>query len=218
MTRKRIDSEATGRDLATARAALEAAKERITHLEAEREDLYADAAMLENYARQAAAAILARDPDAEDLARVILGDASVARIQSLLRTPDGGVAIQAARGWPSRVFCEAFRAMFVDPRFPNYVEVTYLYGQDEGYVVRMQRREGKTPNEMQREAERERDKLRARVEQLEAVECAVRVERKARAAWLASLPEGSCGNPPPRTLLDAEEATGLALDRALARE
>jgi hypothetical protein len=39
----------------------------------------------------------------------------------------------------------------------------------------------------------------------------VRRERDARAEWLASLPDGSCSNPPPRALLDAEAATGDAL-------
>jgi hypothetical protein len=40
---------------------------------------------------------------------------------------------------------------------------------------------------------------------------AVRRERSEREAWLASLPDGSCGNPPPVTLIDAESATSEAL-------
>lgn len=47
--------------------------------------------------------------------------------------------------------------------------------------------------------------------QTSALADAVRRERDARAAWLASLPDGSCGNPPPQALLYAEEATGEAL-------
>ena len=39
----------------------------------------------------------------------------------------------------------------------------------------------------------------------------VRTERAERAAWLTSLPAGSCGNPPPVSLLDAEAATGDTL-------
>lgn len=50
-------------------------------------------------------------------------------------------------------------------------------------------------------AERKRDTV---------VECARR-EHAERAAWLASLPDGSCGNPPPQALLDAEAATREAL-------
>jgi hypothetical protein len=38
-------------------------------------------------------------------------------------------------------------------------------------------------------------------------------EHLARMAWLATLPDGSCGNPPPRALLDAEEATRAAVRR-----
>lgn len=40
---------------------------------------------------------------------------------------------------------------------------------------------------------------------------AVRRERNARAEWLDSLPDGSCGNPPPQALLDAEATTGEVL-------
>lgn len=40
---------------------------------------------------------------------------------------------------------------------------------------------------------------------------AVRRERDARAEWLDSLPDGSCGNQPPAALLNAETATGEAL-------
>lgn len=39
----------------------------------------------------------------------------------------------------------------------------------------------------------------------------VRTERAERAAWLTSLPAGSCGNPPPASLLEAEAATGATL-------
>lgn len=39
----------------------------------------------------------------------------------------------------------------------------------------------------------------------------VRTEREERAAWLTSLPAGSCGNPPPASLLEAEAATGDTL-------
>jgi hypothetical protein len=39
----------------------------------------------------------------------------------------------------------------------------------------------------------------------------VRTEREERAAWLTSLPAGSCGNPPPASLLEAEAATGATL-------
>lgn len=39
----------------------------------------------------------------------------------------------------------------------------------------------------------------------------VRRERAERAAWLASLPDGSCGNPPPAALVAAEAATGEML-------
>lgn len=52
------------------------------------------------------------------------------------------------------------------------------------------------------------DALRA---QLATLTAAVRRERAARAAWLASLPDGACGNPPPQALLDAEAATGVVL-------
>jgi hypothetical protein len=39
----------------------------------------------------------------------------------------------------------------------------------------------------------------------------IRAETAARQAWLASLPGGSCANPPPQALLDAEKATRDAL-------
>lgn len=52
------------------------------------------------------------------------------------------------------------------------------------------------------------DALRA---QLATLTAAVRRERNARAAWLASLPDGACGNPPPQALIDAEAATGEVL-------
>jgi len=49
---------------------------------------------------------------------------------------------------------------------------------------------------------------------LATLSAAVRRERDTRAAWLDSLPDGSCGNPPPAALIEAEDATGEAL-RAL---
>lgn len=48
-------------------------------------------------------------------------------------------------------------------------------------------------------------------EKIGALVAAVRREREARAEWLASLPDGSCGNPPPAALIDAEAATGEVL-------
>ena len=56
-------------------------------------------------------------------------------------------------------------------------------------------------------------RLHTEIKCLRAVVECVRRERAAREAWLASLPEGSCGNPPPNELLDAEGATELALRR-----
>lgn len=64
----------------------------------------------------------------------------------------------------------------------------------------------------------ERDEALHRAETAEGllsvVLAAVRREHNARAAWLASLPDGSCGNPPSQALLDAEAATREALRRA----
>lgn len=40
----------------------------------------------------------------------------------------------------------------------------------------------------------------------------VRAEHAVWVVWLATLPEGSCGNPAPQALLDAEAATRAALD------
>ncbi len=54
----------------------------------------------------------------------------------------------------------------------------------------------------------ERDTERARL--VTIVNATLR-ERAAREAWLASLPDGSCANPPTQELLDAEKATGEAL-------
>ena len=51
---------------------------------------------------------------------------------------------------------------------------------------------------------RERDALRR-------LAACVRRERNARVAWLASLPSGSCGNPPSDVLVAAEAATAEAL-------
>lgn len=48
---------------------------------------------------------------------------------------------------------------------------------------------------------------------LRALACAVRREHNTRLAWLATLPDGSCPNPPPQALLDAEAATRDALRR-----
>lgn len=45
-----------------------------------------------------------------------------------------------------------------------------------------------------------------------------RRERDARAEWLDSLPGGSCGNPPPAALIDAETATGEVLRAIEAAE
>lgn len=53
--------------------------------------------------------------------------------------------------------------------------------------------------------------LKDRHKAMTAVIAAVRAERAAREAWLASLPEGSCGNPPTQELLDAEATTGALL-------
>lgn len=61
-----------------------------------------------------------------------------------------------------------------------------------------------------RNAEHYRDALAA-IEAHRAVADCVRREHEARAAWLASLPAGSCTSPPPAALLDAEAATGAAL-------
>ena len=62
-------------------------------------------------------------------------------------------------------------------------------------------------------AERDRwcDERDAEIAMLRVVVDAALHEREARAAWLASLPAGSCGNPPSEALLDAEKATGEAL-------
>lgn len=46
---------------------------------------------------------------------------------------------------------------------------------------------------------------------LATLSAAVRRERDTRAEWLDSLPDGSCGNPPPNALIEAEDATGVAL-------
>mgnify|MGYP000732854083 CR=1 FL=1 len=43
----------------------------------------------------------------------------------------------------------------------------------------------------------------------------VRREHNARIAWLATLPDGACSNPPPQVLLDAEHATREALREVL---
>lgn len=56
-------------------------------------------------------------------------------------------------------------------------------------------------------AERERDAALR-------VVAAVRRERNARVAWLASLPGGSCGNPPSAALVEAEAITAEALEGA----
>ncbi len=65
---------------------------------------------------------------------------------------------------------------------------------------------------------RERDTALHRAEtaegMLSVVLAAIRREHNARAAWLASLPDGACGNPPPQALLDAEATTREALRRA----
>ena len=60
-------------------------------------------------------------------------------------------------------------------------------------------------------ARQERGPDAARVAELERLADCARAEHTARAAWLATLPEGSCGNPPPQALLDAEAATQAAL-------
>lgn len=51
--------------------------------------------------------------------------------------------------------------------------------------------------------------------QLDALALCVRREHNARIAWLATLPDGACPNPPPRVLLDAERATREALREVL---
>jgi hypothetical protein len=65
---------------------------------------------------------------------------------------------------------------------------------------------------------RERDTALHRAETAEGllatVLAAIRREHNARAAWLATLPDGSCGNPPSQALLDAEATTREALRRA----
>lgn len=53
--------------------------------------------------------------------------------------------------------------------------------------------------------------LARRLSVLEHAIAAVRAEKAERAAWLASLPDGSCGNPPPAALLDAEAHADAAL-------
>ena len=64
------------------------------------------------------------------------------------------------------------------------------------------------------EASAEMQRQRERGFALASLTTAVRREHNARAAWLASLPDGSCGNPPSQALLDAEAATREALRRA----
>lgn len=54
-------------------------------------------------------------------------------------------------------------------------------------------------------------RLRRENSQIEELARRVRTERAERAAWLTSLPAGSCGNPPPASLLEAEAATGATL-------
>lgn len=57
-------------------------------------------------------------------------------------------------------------------------------------------------------------RLRGLVKEFERLADCVRAEHTARTAWLTTLPGGSCGNPPPQALLDAEAATQAALDAA----
>lgn len=63
-----------------------------------------------------------------------------------------------------------------------------------------------------RAAVAEGERVRAR---LDALALCVRREHNARLAWLATLPDEACPNPPPRVLLDAEHATREALREAL---
>ncbi len=63
-----------------------------------------------------------------------------------------------------------------------------------------------------------RDEQRALLDEtrrLRALAACVRREHNARLAWLATLPDGACPNPPPQVLLDAEHATREALREAL---
>ena len=54
-------------------------------------------------------------------------------------------------------------AAFVESKGINYVEMQ-MEGPDGGYVVTIQRRQGRTPHELRREAEAELARLRAKFE------------------------------------------------------
>lgn len=78
---------------------------------------------------------------------------------------EGGIEVQH---WATRLLAESFRKTLGDAG--NYVELTLTDETEDslGYIVTVRRREGKTPHQLRREAEAERDRFRADLNALQA--------------------------------------------------
>lgn len=71
-------------------------------------------------------------------------------------------------GGAAAVLASAFAEQFTSSGGVNYVEVSFMHPATGPICVTLQRVQGKTPHQLRREAEAERDQLRAEVERLRA--------------------------------------------------
>lgn len=110
------------------------------------------------------------------VAEVRAARAEVARLSAILRDgieesvanapmefEDGGVSIEH---WAVRHLVRSFAASVGDA--PNYVETVATTEDGRQFVATVRRREGKTPHQLKKDAEAERDALRAEADKLRA--------------------------------------------------
>lgn len=105
----------------------------------------------------------------ERLTGVITGDAGIKQ----LVVDEKGLRLAASHPMMHALACE-MASFFKSAGGINYVELSMCHQEEGPFVLTLQRREGKTPNDLKAEAEKERDAAR------EAIRGAVRWLEKAR--------------------------------------
>jgi hypothetical protein len=100
------------------------------------------------------------------MAREILGLIAHSPMTDGLKI-EGSAATLRVFHWGVRVLAESFKRTLGDAT--NYVQQTLEDCDGNSYLVTVQRATGKSPHALRREAEAERDALRAEVERLRGV-------------------------------------------------
>lgn len=98
----------------------------------------------------------------------------------------------------------------------HYFDSELVYTYDRPIIENMEERcrsinDAIRASEIEAEHQANAGDVSEELARLRRLEASVRAEHEARAGWLRSLPDGSCGNPPPKELTDAEAETARLL-------